>query len=461
MKPNILFIMTDQFRSDAAGCTGHWASTPNIDKIASRGIIFDNCITNSPVCIPARLSLARGMYPHNIGVWKNGEHTPQPQINTWMKEVRSRGYRTSLFGKTHLHPHSGDLRDREHLLRSWGIDDMDEIAGPRASAYTTSNMTDLWEQRGYLRAYRDDYKERFSNKPYVVRPSVLPLDLYADVYVAGKAAEYLRNYNRPEPWCCWVSFGGPHEPWDTPEPFASYYRPENMPGPIPRAESLSSTESLVLNKLFDRYPASMFSLSDIAKCRADYAGNVTLIDEQIGKILEVIETRGELQNTAVFFTSDHGEQNGDQGLIYKESFLESSLKIPLIISLPKQRTASIEGSHYNGPVELMDAGATIAELAGCKNNKNSFAVSLLQCFESPDSLVRSEAISEYDGEVCLVDSRWKFAVTGRGIPYLLIDRHNDHHEQRNLAHDHQYKEIVQTLSHRLLQRIISTQLQLV
>lgn len=461
MKPNILFIMTDQLRYDALGCTGGWVSTPHIDRIARGGAIFDNCITNSPVCIPARLSLARGQYPHNTGIWKNGEHTPRPTIHTWMKSVRDEGYRTSLFGKTHLHPHAGDLRDREHLLRSWGIDDSDEIAGPRASAYTTSNMTDLWEKNGFLQAYRDDYDERFSNKPYVVRPSVLPFELYADVYVARKASEYLRDYDRPEPWCCWLSFGGPHEPWDTPEPFASYYQPDDMPNPIPRAESLTSPASDVLNKLFRKFPDGMFSPDDVAKCRANYAGNVTLIDEQIGKVLEIIEERGELSNTAVILTSDHGEQNGDHGLIYKESFLESSVKIPLIIKLPENEPASREGVRYSVPVELMDAGATIAELAGCEHNPKSFAVSLLQCFECPDTPVRAEAISEYDGEICLIDSEWKFAVNRNGVPYLLIDRHNDRLEQNNLVYEQSYREVIQTLSRRILQRIVSTQLQLV
>lgn len=79
-------------------------------------------------------------------------------------------------------------------------------------------MTAMWEENGLWEAYRVDFKERFDNKPHVVRPSVLPLELYYDVYVGQCAKRYLEEYDRKEPWFCWVSFGGPHEPWDTPEP---------------------------------------------------------------------------------------------------------------------------------------------------------------------------------------------------------------------------------------------------
>src|SRR5215469_9180398 len=131
-KPNILLLFTDQHRWDALGCTGGWVATPNIDKIAAEGSVFSNCVTPAPVCVPARLSLAVGCYPHNIGVWSNRRVTLATTAPTWMRVLRDCGYRTSLFGKTHLHPHDGcDLRDREHLLHAYGFDDVDEVPGPR------------------------------------------------------------------------------------------------------------------------------------------------------------------------------------------------------------------------------------------------------------------------------------------------------------------------------------------
>lgn len=117
-KANILLLMTDQQRWDAMSCSGDWVKTPHIDRIAGEGIRFSNCVTNSPVCIPTRLSLATGLYPHNTGIWDNLHYDMAEDSPTWMQAVRKVGYRNSVFGKTHLHRHQGtDLRDREPLGR--------------------------------------------------------------------------------------------------------------------------------------------------------------------------------------------------------------------------------------------------------------------------------------------------------------------------------------------------------
>ncbi|MEC8842231.1 MAG: sulfatase-like hydrolase/transferase, partial [Candidatus Poribacteria bacterium] len=319
-KPNILLLMTDQQRWDALGCYQDWLQTPNLDLIVDQGIRFTNCVTNSPVCIPARLSMATGLYPHNTGVWNNVKNQMDCHIPTWMQAIRSAGYRTSLFGKTHLHPHQGDLREREDLMSVYGLDDVNEIGGPRASARVLSHMTAEWEAKGVWLDYQDDYKDRFDTKPHVVRPSVLGLDDYADVYVGQQAKKYLEHYQRSEPWFCWVSFGGPHEPWDTPEPYASLYDMEQMPVPIPRPDDDRNRPQGYLDQHMKQLNPQ-FEPDDIAKMRANYAGNVTLIDHQIGEVLQVIKDRGEFDNTIIAFVSDHGEMNGDYNLIYKSNFL--------------------------------------------------------------------------------------------------------------------------------------------
>merc|ERR1719433_440359 len=140
-----------------------------------------------------------------------------------MQAVRAAGYRTSLFGKTHLYIEgdqvgAGDLRRCEWLLNAYGLDDVDEIDGPYG--VVKSHMTMRWKELGLLKAFRKDMADRYRYRQ-LVRPSALGLEEYYDTYVGRRACEYLQAYDRPEPWCCWVSFIGPHEPWDTPEPFAS------------------------------------------------------------------------------------------------------------------------------------------------------------------------------------------------------------------------------------------------
>ncbi|MGH8938654.1 MAG: sulfatase family protein, partial [Actinomycetes bacterium] len=367
-RPNLLLIMTDQQRWDALGSVGRWVDTPNMDRIAAEGVRFTG-YTNSPVCTPARVSLATGRYPHNHGVWRNEGYTLPPEGPTWMKAVRDAGYVTSVFGKTHLHPHRGDLRDREHLLHAYGLDHVDEIAGPRASASCRSNLTDRWEAAGLYEAYKRDLRDRLDNKPWVARPSPLPLEHYADVYVGQQAAAFLRSQDA-EPWFCWVSFGGPHEPWDAPEPYASRYDAAAMPLPVEPLEDDHRRPRGLLDKRFASRPS--FEHDDIARLRANYAGNLSLIDDQLGEILRAVEERGELDRTVVALVSDHGEMNGDHGLLYKKCFLEPAVRIPFAIRLPPalggQRDAVADSV-----AELMDIGATFVDLAGGELEDLGFA----------------------------------------------------------------------------------------
>ena len=457
-KPNILFIMTDQQRWDALGCSGGWVRTPHLDRIASEGVRFANCVTNAPVCIPARVSLATGLYPHNTGVWKNFRYDLPADTPTWMQAVREAGYRTSLFGKTHLHHHSGDLRDRAHLLHAYGLDDVDEIGGPRASTQVLSHMTAGWEAEGLWEAYRVDYRDRFATKPHVVRPAALPLEAYAAVYVGQKAKAYLENYTRSEPWFCWVSFGGPHEPWDAPEPYAGMYAPSEMPKPVPRPEPDPHRAQGILDHRLAETPD--LTAAEVAAMRANYAGNITLIDDQIGEILQVVENRGELEDTVIVFTSDHGEMNGDYGLLYKGTFLNGSVRVPLLIRLPDAQDRSPAGTVSNVPVEWFDIGPTLVECAGGELHHPQFARSLVPQLKGAVRQHRDYAIAEFAGEIMLMDQKWKLALNGEGVPYLLFDLENDPDEEINLVEDPAMKMIRDAIQIKMLEHLTRTQVKL-
>ena len=454
--PNILFVMTDQQRADAMGCSGGWVNTPNLDRIAAEGVRFANAVTNSPVCIPARVSLATGRYPHNTSIWNNTHYDMPPDTPTWMQAVREAGYHTSVFGKTHLHHHHGDLRDREHLIHAYGLDEVNEIGGPRASARVGSHMTERWEEKGLWEDYQEDYAERFDNKPWVVRPSVLPLEEYADVYVGRQARQYVEDYDREEPWFCWVSFGGPHEPWDTPEPYASMYDPEDMPPPVD-SEKILKKEGIggcIGNRLRN---APEFTGEEVAAMRANYAANVTLIDEQIGGILNTIEARGEMDNTVVAFSSDHGEMNGDHGLIYKNQFLNGALRVPLLVRTPETARESTAGGVSHSPVEWFDIGPTLVELAGGTLEHQHFAQSLCPVLGDPGSEHRPFAVSEVHGEVMIMDREWKLVFDDEGVPYALFDQENDPEETVNRVAEPQAAEVVERLSEQVLRHLIRTQ----
>ena len=452
-KPNILMLMTDQQRWDALGCVSDWLETPHMDRIAAEGIRFSNCVTNSPVCIPTRLSLATGHYPHNTAVWDNQDHTLSPDCPTWMQAVRRAGYRTSAFGKTHLHPHSGDLREREHLLRAYGLDDIDEIGGPRASTRCLSHMTAMWDAKGLWQAYKADFADRFGNKPWVARPSVLPLEDYADVYVGQRAKNYLAGYDRDQPWFCWVSFGGPHEPWDTPEPYHSRYRPEDMPDPV----AAPGDDRDRARGLLDAKKPVPFEPGEEKLLRANYAGNVTLIDDQIGEIFAIIEQRGEMENTIVVLMSDHGEMNGDYGFIYKSNLLDGAVRVPLLIRTPDTVGSAVAGQVCDSPIEWFDVGPTLVELAGGELDHRQFAQSACPVLDDPTCEHRTEAISEYRGEIMLLDREWKIVLNRQAQPYLLFNVQDDPQEVNNLAGLPEMAALEDHLRLSILDRIASSQ----
>ena len=448
-KPNILFIMCDQLRADALGCTGAWVKTPNIDRIAQEGVRFSNCVTNSPVCLPARISLATGRYPHNTGVWDNCPYELPEGAPTWMAAIRTAGYRTSLIGKSALHRRGPDIRKFEYVLNSYGLDDVDEIRGPRASAETICHMTAHWDSLGLFKPFQKDIQERKGKNKTLVRPSPLPLAEYYDVYVGQQAKNYLRNYKRAEPWFCWVSFAGPHEPWDTPEPYASMYRAEEMPEPLKRPPLRRTGPT---GELDHRFAEETDKIDNARELRASYAGKVTLIDDQIGEILKEIEHRGELDRTVILFTSDHGEMNGDYGLIHKSNFLNPAVRIPLIVRTPETRNSPVAGKIFDHPIELFDAGPTLTDFAGARIHYRHFARSLRQLVQDPAIEDRTFALTEFKQETMYLDRDWKLLLNRSNEPYRLFDLKKDPDEMEDLVDRKEQHDLIAELKGKLLER---------
>ena len=447
MQPNILFVMADQMRADALGVVNGWTRTPNLDGLAREGFLIRGLVSNSAECIPARFSLALGLYPHQTGVWQNGTHTHNPEAPNWMQAVEGAGYRTSLFGKTHLHPHEGDLREREPLLHAYGLQVVDETTGPHASANVLSHMTQSWQEAGLWEPYRRDLADRAGSKRWVGRPSVLGAEHHYDVYVGRRAASHLAGLEAsPRPWFCWVSFGGPHEPWDAPEPYASLYADADTGAPLPRLRDGPQVRGLLRRAFDSGHYSPPLEPEEIHAMRANYAGNVTLIDEQIGSLLAVIRKRGELDRTLIVFTSDHGEMNGDQGLIYKGTFLDPAIQVPLIVRPPRGGAA---GRELNSLAELMDVGATIVDYAGGGLAASSQARSLRPLIEGEVAVHRELAVSEFAHHTAIVDREWKIEFGPDDRPTLLFDRTADPREQVNLVDDPRYAEPIATLGERL------------
>ena len=447
--PNVLVVMADQLRRDALGCYGAWAPTPHLDALAARSAVFEHAVTNSPVCKPARFSLALGQYPHNHGLWSNGAMKLAPDTPTWTSSVRDVGYGTSLFGKLHLRG-ARDLRTQESSIRSLGYDVVAETVGPRGCLRGMSHMVAAWEDAGVADAFRADLAERLTNDAFVVRPSPLPLDLYYDVWVPSTAIDHLARLPADQPWCCTVSFGGPHEPFDTPEPYASRFLESEIPPPLP---PLRRPDSAPVTTLDARgRPGQRMDPDRLRAIRADYAGAVALIDDQVGRLLRTVEERGDREHTIVVVTSDHGEMLGDHGLFYKNTFLDGALRIPLLISVP-----GVPPRRVSGPVELLDVGATIVDLVGGEPVPLSFGRSLAGMLHGGPP-VRDVALSEFEGEYLITDGRFKLVVNTDGDSAMLTDTADDPDERTDRIGDSAFADVEARLRDALLRRLAATQL---
>ncbi|WP_332445908.1 sulfatase family protein [Sphaerochaeta sp.] len=430
-RPNILLIMTDQMRLDALNRgTSDTKYTPNLDWFATQAVQAAHCITNSPICAPARASILAGLYPHQMGIWDNSPHTFPPHAKNWVKALQQGGYRTSVFGKTHYYPYNGsvpDMREAEPLLHDYGYETVDEIPGPRVSAALLSHMTALWEEKGYRTRVSDDLERRYQGKHTCTEPSPLPLELYPDVYVGTKAHAYLDAYHHDDPFFCFVSFGGPHDPWDCPASYSKRFQSKEMEAPRP--------------PFIDRYPNRPLGnwdhevlhpplhSEDIEQVRRNYAGKVSLIDDEIGKLFSLLVQKGWWDDTLVLFTSDHGELLGDYNRLYKQNFLGPALEVPFLIKSPSNSQAKT----IQTPIALLDIGPTLVDYAHLCLDYPQQGKSLRALLEGTAEPSQTIVFSEYKEEIMAWDGRWKVVVNKDLDPYLLFDLLTDPAEHLNLA----------------------------
>ncbi len=329
---NWLLISFDQWRGD--WLHQPWLQLPVINGLAREGWTLRRCYTSSPQCVPARASWLTGKTPGELGVTQNIEYQVPEDSPSFVRQLRdNHNYQTALVGKTHWTPHKEgiDLRDNLPLLQSLGFDKVREIAGPRALAVLDCELTDCWRKAGVLSKYRDDLEDRYRDGcVHTVRPTVLPDELYPDRWLTHVALEELKLLKADRPWLLWVSFPGPHEPFDVPEKWREIWGNGPIPDPIPRPSNLrkllevASLGSALSGKL-ERWPHGI-PLEAQRKLRRDYADHLSFLDSQVGELLSALRKRSDFHRTAISCCSDHGELLGDWGLLLKGCFLEGAIR---------------------------------------------------------------------------------------------------------------------------------------
>ncbi|WP_094555941.1 sulfatase-like hydrolase/transferase [Synechococcus sp. 1G10] len=407
-----LLISFDQWRGD--WLLQPWLQLPHLRSLVANGWLGSRCYTPSPQCVPARASWLTGLRPSRLGLDRNRPFTMPPDAPSFVRDLQEHGYVTSLVGKTHWtpHHHGVELRDNIPLLRALGFDRAVEIAGPRALAEVSCALTDAWRDCGMLDCYREDLTARYANgRVDAVWPTVLPEALYPDLWLGEQALKELAVLPDDMPWFLWVSFPGPHEPFDVPSSWRQSADQTPIPAPVPRPpEAEMLPVDCQLSQLLRRWPDG-FPPESLLLLRQDYANHLALLDAQVGALLAALQARPDGHRVAVTVISDHGELLGDWGLMLKGCFLEGAVR-SLFIHQPPGGRRQDESPGSERPIAATPALHSIA-----RGVTSGARLEALERLAGSTGAVESE----FAGERLQVRECQRLLIDSSGRPYGYFD----------------------------------------
>ena len=377
-RPNILFIITDQQRQDSLGCYGnHHVRTPHLDGLAREGVCFDNHFVANAVCSPSRGSLFTGRYPNRHGLNSNGCMLPLSEI-TVAETFRQNGYRTAAAGKLHLSPHAAKLEKESPESRAWweagrrlplpyyGFEEVQLAVAHGPGDYADYHL-DLMKIDPELPAlmYEENALAR-SGAPASWK-SAIPEQYHSSTWVADKSIDAITKFaDEDAPFFLFASFPDPHFPYCPPAPYCDMYDPEAVPMPN-RSRQEVDTASEELQRRWEKFVewigCHALDMPDahVREIIAHTYGMVSLIDKNVGRILDALKAAGLEENTIVVFMSDHGEHLGDHYLIYKCLLFDELIRVPSVWRCPGRFAA---GHRVSGFSSMIDVMPTLLSLAG-------------------------------------------------------------------------------------------------
>lgn len=440
-KPNVLFIVADDLNC-ALGPYGDAAAvTPNLDRLAARGLVFEMAYCQQAVCNPSRSSFLTGLRPDTVRVddLRKGFRDVAPGGSTLItlpQHFKNHGYFCQNIGK--MFHNMGETQDR----RSWSIDEV-LFKGTHAADTVYTNTPE------HLRDL--DIKKA----PTTEAPDG-PDTLYRDGQIANLSAAMLRDHPADgQSFFLAVGFWRPHLPFVAPKKYWDMVDPDKIPMPSPSvapsgAPDIAMHESREIRGYGTTPQDRPFTDEEIRHFRHGYYASITFMDAQIGKILDALEEGGHADDTIVVFTSDHGFHIGEQELWGKTSNFELDARVPLIIADPSQPES--QGKKTEALAELLNLYPTLAELAGIDGdlNKRLEGVSLAPVVKDPSASVQDAAFTQHQqpfygpptnwkawGYSIRTDDRryteWRAIDGGEVIARELYDYSDDPEETRNVA----------------------------
>ena len=391
---NILFITTDQQRYDSLGCNGGTiARTPVIDGLAAEGINYRRAYNQNTVCMPARSTMLTGQYVRTHGVVANGIPLPTdaPSIAHYLQETA--GYRTALLGKAHFEPGFDPHLQFEENARAargdtgpWRGFERSEQA-MHAAAFNGHPIADYGR---WLKKNHPEHLESFAGLLQgapggdtlapETKNNPIPREWYHTDWVADLTVDWLRSVGDGEPWFCWMSFPDPHHPWDPPAselprvPWQELDLPPGHPGSEEEIRRVLARKPAHWLAFWDgsfpnmeggpaSFVPSKLTSDQIREVNAKVHVMNELIDEACGRVLATVAALGELDHTDVVFTTDHGELQGDFGLLYKGPYhTDALMRLPFVWR--PAPSAGIAPAVVSDPVGQVDLAPTFCAIAG-------------------------------------------------------------------------------------------------
>jgi arylsulfatase A-like enzyme len=427
-RPNILLITSDQQRADCFGFENPRIGTPHIDRLARQGTRFSACITPNLVCQPSRASILTGLLPLTHGVWDNGiDLDPAVGEQGFAGTLARAGYQTAVIGKAHFSTKATFAPTGTPECKGSGAHYGDRWRGPYMG-FGHVELTVLGHfdnpcplerppvghyERWLLARAPGDEVERLYREPLAPGAgaaqtwhSALPAAWHSSTWIADRAIRWLSGRKADAPFCAWVSFPDPHQPFDCPAPWSFQYDPKDVALPAHRTRDLerrpwwyratlegtprlADPEMRGLRAKVSRIPDQ--NDAQLAEMTANYYGMISLIDHNVGRILAALDDLGGSGETLVIFTTDHGEMLGHHGLYLKGPWpLEDLLRVGLVVSGPGIAAARVVGE----PVSTLDLAATFYDYAGTAAPREIQSRSLRLMLEGRDD-ARDVAYSEW------------------------------------------------------------------
>ena len=435
-RPNILLVLTDQQRFDTIAALGNaLIKTPTLDRLVREGTAFTRAYTPSPVCVSARHALVTGRAPHQSRCTDNND-AGGDEISL-MQRLNRAGYQTHGVSKMHFSP----------VDKLWGFErrDLSEEGGG------DDDYRKFLDAHGY--SHVEDPHGVRSEYYYLPQPSQVPARLHNTTWTTERSLDFLRERDQNRPFFLWTSYIKPHPPFEAPTPWNKLYRAAEMDAPLrfPGDDDLTTYWNRVQNRYKYRDTGSDEML--LRALRASYYACISFIDFQLKRIVDELEASGQLDNTLILFTADHGELLGDYGCVGKRSMLEGSARVPLIARLPGRFEA---GAQCDVPATLLDILPTclaVADTPTPADNEAAHGRDLASLPGEDDRLVLSQFSQRAYGLYMAATRDWKYVYSAPDEREWLFDLRRADHETHDLARNPMFAGKLRELRAQLFNRL--------